>query len=128
MSGTELSRLLRQYPDKPWNWNFLSENPSISIKDILTHPHKPWNWTEINLNPGITMEDIVNYSDYPWSWDDISQNLFTYSSRMQALAIKKLKHALVGVRAKQLIDRKIILCYTELCDDLINTVLCSLQA
>jgi hypothetical protein len=101
--------------------------PSISQSSV-THPHKPWNWTEINLNPGITMEDIVNYSDYPWSWDNISQNLFTYSSRMQALAIKKLKHALVGVRAKRLIDSKRILCYTEICNDLINTVLCSLQA
>lgn len=29
-----------QFPNKPWNWTGLSENPNITMKDVLENPEK----------------------------------------------------------------------------------------
>ena len=74
MSGTELSKLLRQYPDKPWNWNFLSENPNITMKDVLAHPNESWTWNALSANPGITMRDVEEHPWGLWNWNALSSN------------------------------------------------------
>jgi hypothetical protein len=35
---------VNKFPDKDWNWNYLSCNPSITFDHVLDYPHKPWNW------------------------------------------------------------------------------------
>ena len=40
-------------PDKPWDWDYISENPNITMKDILDNPDKPWDWDYISWNPNI---------------------------------------------------------------------------
>ena len=32
----ELGKLLRHFPDKPWNWSWLSSNPAITMNDVNT--------------------------------------------------------------------------------------------
>ena len=32
------------------------------------------DWDEISENPGITMDDIINHPELPWSVDGISEN------------------------------------------------------
>ena len=41
---TELEKLLLKFPDKPWNWDYISCNPNITMEMIEAHPNKPWNW------------------------------------------------------------------------------------
>ena len=38
------------YPNKPWDWRYLSANPNITFSDILTHPEQPWNWMCLSRN------------------------------------------------------------------------------
>ena len=47
-----------EYPNMPWDWGWLSKNPSITMKDIIAHPDKPWEWTELSANPRIFIEDV----------------------------------------------------------------------
>lgn len=37
-----LEILLEKYPDKSWNWKFLSVNPNITHDFIKRYPDKPW--------------------------------------------------------------------------------------
>ena len=37
-------------PDKPWNWNSLSENPSITWEIVEANPDKPWDWEHYHEN------------------------------------------------------------------------------
>ena len=61
-------------PDKQWNWDYLSNNPSISLQDILANHELPWNWSCISANPEITMQDVLTHPDKPWDWKLISRN------------------------------------------------------
>jgi hypothetical protein len=36
--------IVKKYPDKPWNWDYLSCNPNITMDIVETYPDKPWNW------------------------------------------------------------------------------------
>ena len=68
-----LTYLLEKYPDKPWNWRWISMNPNITVDFIEKHPDKPWDWEGISMNPNITMEFIEKHSDKPWNWYFISR-------------------------------------------------------
>jgi len=72
---TELEKLLLMFPDKPWIWEWISENPNITMEMIEAHPDKPWNWNKISENPNITMEMIESHPDKPWNWYRISYKL-----------------------------------------------------
>ena len=45
-------------------------------KTIKENPDLPWNWAWISLNPNITIDFIINNSGKPWNWQWISKNKF----------------------------------------------------
>ena len=74
-TGNLLIKLLEKYPDKPWDWRYISRNPNITMEFIEKYPNKPWNWRGISANPNITMDIIEKYPDKPWKWHfGISRN------------------------------------------------------
>jgi hypothetical protein len=66
--------VIEKYPDKPWNWQWMSENTNITMEMIDKYSDKPWNWVSISRNPNLTMEFIEKYPDKPWDWYNISVN------------------------------------------------------
>ena len=88
------------YPDKDWDWYLLSQNPNITLKDVLAHnsssktrnlywlsqnsnitmedvlahPDKLWSWYGLSQNPNITMKGVLTKSDKPWNWYELSMN------------------------------------------------------
>ena len=44
--------------DKPWDWDSLSLNPSITWEIVEANPDKPWNWDCLSMNPSITWEIV----------------------------------------------------------------------
>ena len=60
--------------DKPWDWDWISRNPNLTMEMINANPDKPWNWYYISQNPNITMEMINANPNKPWLWDGISRN------------------------------------------------------
>ena len=97
--GNEFMEMIERYPDKPWCWSGISNNPNITMEIIDKYPDKPWNWSGISSNPNLTMdiiekypnkplhwycwisrnpnltmEIIEKYPDKPWDWDRISSN------------------------------------------------------
>ena len=50
-------------PDKPWNWEYISENPNITWEIIQANPDKPWNWRHISKNSNITWDIIHSNPD-----------------------------------------------------------------
>ena len=69
--------IIENNPDKPWNWEWISQNPNITIEDFKKHPDKPWNWDCICINPNITMEFIENHLN-KINFNSLSVNKFTY--------------------------------------------------
>ena len=45
-------------PAKNWNYNTMSQNPNISMKEIDNSTHLPWNYQLMGSNPSITWDDI----------------------------------------------------------------------
>lgn len=65
--------LLRQFPDKQWDWMTLSYNKPISLQYIIDHQDKDWSWSEISLSSNLfTMQDVLDNPELPWAWQEIS--------------------------------------------------------
>jgi len=59
----------------PWNWEYLSANPSITMKFIESHLDKHWEWghffdyeRSLSNNLSITTQFIEQHSDKDWNW------------------------------------------------------------
>jgi hypothetical protein len=66
--------IIRANPDKPWNWDYVSRNPNLTMDIIKEFPNVPWNWRAISWNPNLTMKIIRANPDMPWNWDYVSRN------------------------------------------------------
>ena len=77
MGYNPLIYLIRKYPDKGWNFSYISENPSISLKDINDNIDLPWNFENVFNTwgsgivgrPDLTFEFVWKHKD---KWSDIA--------------------------------------------------------
>jgi len=87
---------IRKWRQKPWNWHYLSRNPSFSIKDkIETIKEFPWFFFSIQsmeefvqiqkyttrisvfdfcVHDKLIVTDVETYKDFQWDWVAISLN------------------------------------------------------
>ncbi len=73
--NNELLSLLKEFPDKEWNYSYLSCNPNITIKDIKENLDKNWDYNGLSYNPNITMKDVKLNPDKEWNYFSLSRNL-----------------------------------------------------
>src|SRR5579871_2816627 len=55
--ANHLATLLKLFPDKPWDWFWLSHNASLSFDFVLAHPDLPqraWKWVGLSDNPSLS--------------------------------------------------------------------------
>ncbi len=77
--------LIQEFPDKEWNWTYVSKNPNITweiIRDNLDNPKCHWNWHSIFENPNITWEIIEDYLVNPnLDWSNFMFREYTVAAR-----------------------------------------------
>lgn len=56
-----------------WDWNTLSGNRRLTIRDVVSHPDLPWNWSILSRH-SMTLSDILAHTTMPWDWDEVSAN------------------------------------------------------
>ena len=69
-----LTKLLDLYPEKEWNYNILSINPSIDLEYVNKHHDKAWNMKSIYEYKHITEEYIEKNQD-KIIWYHLSYNI-----------------------------------------------------
>ena len=80
--------VLKNNFDKPWDWNELSRNPSISFGFKRKYKDKPWNWNNIKCNSkDVTAKDVLNNPWISWDWDTAHK-----SKNMTISTIRKYSH------------------------------------
>ena len=47
--------IVKDNPDKPWDWLTLSRNWTITWNIVKDNPDKPWKWLYLSKNPNILM-------------------------------------------------------------------------
>ena len=60
--------------DEDWNWEALSKNQGITIRDILDNPTLSWDYKGLSRNPNITMKIVFDNPDKPWDYGVLSTN------------------------------------------------------
>ena len=70
--GSVTIDIIDKYPNKPWNWDYISCNPNIIMDMIEKYPDKPWNWHYISSNRNITMDFINKYPNKPLTLEDVA--------------------------------------------------------
>ena len=58
MLYSELEKILLAYPNKDWDFRWLSMNPNISLTFIESNPQFSWNYYFISSHPKLTVEFI----------------------------------------------------------------------
>lgn len=70
-----LEKMIYKYPNKPWNWAYLSANPNISKHFIEQFINFPWRWDYVSCNKNINLDFVLKYIEKPWNWETLSENL-----------------------------------------------------
>ena len=61
-SNNILIQLLEKYPNKKWNYSFISANPNLTTKYLIkTENDLHWNWSHISHNPNIDINYILQH-------------------------------------------------------------------
>ena len=60
--------------DYYWDYPSLSENPNITLQDVLSRPFRPWREISVSSNPSVTLQDIEDNPQYPWIETGLSKN------------------------------------------------------
>src|SRR6188768_1082716 len=76
-----LITLINRFPNERWNWEGLSMNPNVSLKDMLDND-LPWEWIHVSKNPSVTFDDIKNNPTIFWNWKQISRN-YTFQEALE---------------------------------------------
>ena len=79
--------IVEKYPDKPWNWKWLSENSNFTLEIIQKNIGKPWNWYWLSKNPNISIKFIERHID-KIKFKELSSNLFTFQKKLDRIRIK----------------------------------------
>lgn len=60
-----------------WDMEYLSSNPSISVKDILECPEMKWSWRWVSKKESLKWTDVAENPDQKWDWfGGLSNNTF----------------------------------------------------
>jgi hypothetical protein len=81
--------MIEKYPDKPWDWEWISDEENLTITMIEKYPDKNWNWEAISKNSFKTNyenelkklkfenyhEELIQKTWHPsrfqiWCWDE----------------------------------------------------------
>ena len=60
--------------DKPWNFNYLSINASITPEVVVATRHEGWSFKDLSENTAITMKMVERFPDLGWNWSALVQN------------------------------------------------------
>jgi len=66
--------LLLRHPTSPWDWTFVSTNPSVSFEFILEHPEMSWDPKYVSRNISVTEDHVRNNLSYPWDYRGLCMN------------------------------------------------------
>ncbi len=58
MPENTLIKLLHLFPNKPWNWTGISDNPNITWDIVKDKCYNQFNWNMLSLNSNITLDII----------------------------------------------------------------------
>nr|QFG73646.1 MAG: hypothetical protein [Megaviridae environmental sample] len=67
----------------PWDWDGISANPAITMRDVRENINEPWNWESLSKNPNLDIDFIYMYSDKPWNIRELSRNPFLGNYKRQ---------------------------------------------
>jgi hypothetical protein len=60
----------------------LSKNPNITWEIVRDNPDKPWDYKWLSSNPNITWEIITDNPDKPWDFNYFSENWFLFKKEV----------------------------------------------
>ena len=85
----EWFQFIKKNPNKPWDFDCLSANPSITWDIVKDNPDVPWNFALLSANPNITWDIVKDNPDKPWDFELVSANEM---SAAKAKYIEQLTH------------------------------------
>jgi hypothetical protein len=65
---------IQSHPDKEWNWYTLSKNPKLTWDFVMQHIHEDWDWSALTVHPNISFDTIVQNSEHEWDWAHLGRN------------------------------------------------------
>ena len=64
--------ILKQLPDKDWDFNKLSSHPNLTMNILKQLPDKCWDFNKLSSHPNLTMDILEQLRNKEWNWENIS--------------------------------------------------------
>jgi len=61
-------KLIKQFPDKEWDYEKISKNQFIDWNLVLKYPDKKWNYKELSKKLNIPKKILLDLHEKPWNW------------------------------------------------------------
>jgi len=91
---TEITDLIKRFPDAEWDWSELTDRVDINTEFIIKHKNFKWDWMKATklvpfefilknlsfgwnwewLSENIELDDILSHVKLPWDWSVVSQH------------------------------------------------------
>mgnify|MGYP000866601402 CR=1 FL=1 len=61
-------KIITKYPNWPWSWYHMSENPNINDEFLAEElpKHKSWDWFGLSINNSISTEFVLSHLNFTW--------------------------------------------------------------
>ena len=69
----KFEQLIKDFPDKDWEWDYLSDHKDVTCNIIRELPNKGWNWKKLSKQLYV-FPLVKEFPDKDWKWYDISVN------------------------------------------------------
>jgi hypothetical protein len=66
--------VIKDNPDKPWDYSVLSKNTNITFDIVRDNPDKSWDYSVLSTNRNITWDVVLDNSHIAWDWVNLSSN------------------------------------------------------
>jgi len=63
----------------------LSEDRDLDWNVVRENPNKSWDWSSLSLNPNITWDIVQQNPEMPWNWEYLSENKMEFQNKIWAV-------------------------------------------
>ena len=88
-------QIIKNNPQKPWDYKFLSQGPNITWDNVIDNPDLPRDYNFLSQGPNITYQIIQNNNKH-WNYYQLSKNIFNnrkynWSKKLHKFYSKQIK-------------------------------------
>jgi hypothetical protein len=65
---------VKKYPEKNWDYKYLSNHPNLNFDVVALFPEKQWDWESLNKHRHLNFDVVAMFPEKQWDWESLSDH------------------------------------------------------